>query len=158
MEPNGFYKTPNVFSSPEDPPLLIMNIDIGAGVCEQLILRKNDNLIQTALDFCLKFELDTDLAEILIKNMEENLKNPQHQTNEIDNSDHYERPKSLADIYNDQKQQHCENLFFQSKTINTLTHQNPKATEGNTHKSMANLKCLKNVKIMFFVQNKIFLD
>ena len=149
METKGFYKTPNVFSSPEDPPLLIMNIDIGAGACEQLILRKNDNLIQTALDFCVKFELDTDLAEILIKNMEENLrKQPiQHQNNEIDNSnntsDHYERPKSLADIYNDQKQQHCENLFFQSKTMNTLTQQNPKITEETIHKSIVNLKCLK---------------
>ena len=26
METKGFYKTPNVFSSPEDHPLLIMNI------------------------------------------------------------------------------------------------------------------------------------
>jgi len=114
MENNGFSKSPNVFSSPIDPPLLIMNIDIGTGDPEQLILRKNDNLVQTALEFCVRFHLNQDLAEILIQSMEENLRNTQINENS-DTSVNYERPKSLADIYNDQKQQHCDNLFFQPK-------------------------------------------
>ena len=118
METKGFSKSPNVFSPSEDAPILIMNIDIGRGSFEQLIIRKNENIRQAALNFCSRFNLNGNLSEILITNIENNLKDQENdeflQENSGNASIKYEKKRSLAEIYNDQKQNHSENLVFEN--------------------------------------------
>ena len=133
MENKGIYKTPNVFSSPIETPLLVMNIDIGNGVCEQLILYKNQNIAELAINFCNRFNLDENLAEILKTNIESNLNGNNDQGDQSLNEEKdgysrenseflaskHEKKPSLSEIYNNQKVNHSENMFLDSHLSET---------------------------------------
>lgn len=122
MENIGFMKIPNVFSPYSEPPLLIMNIDIGRGSCEELIIRRNEDYEEVARNFCEKFDLNQNLAGILIENIKINIKSKTdmsftHDFSEFNmlEKENSQKNRNLTEIYQDQKKIHTNNIFFQNK-------------------------------------------